>query len=102
MRISDWSSDVCSSDLNAALRGPGRTAGVDQHRDIRIFVRIGYGIFASENVVEALEVQSFGRERRVAPLDDGVDQRQLVFDYDRKSTRLNSSPSCAPRMPSSA
>src|SRR3546814_17677743 len=80
MRISDWSSDVCSSDLNAALRGPGRTAGVDQHRDIRIFVRIGYGIFASENVVEALEVQSFGRERRVAPLDDGVDQRQLVFD----------------------
>src|SRR3546814_15021175 len=27
MRISDWSSDVCSSDLNGALNGSGRDGG---------------------------------------------------------------------------
>src|SRR3546814_8986895 len=30
MRISDWSSDVCSSDLNAAARRPGRTHWADE------------------------------------------------------------------------
>src|SRR3546814_16866541 len=31
MRISDWSSDVCSSDLGLVLRGPG-AAGADRAR----------------------------------------------------------------------
>src|SRR3546814_2233053 len=30
VRISDWSSDVCSSDLGALQRGPGRRFGQDQ------------------------------------------------------------------------
>src|SRR3546814_15807104 len=41
MRISDWSSDVCSSDLQAMLAGPGRVRlGVDvqAHGDARLAV----------------------------------------------------------------
>src|SRR3546814_5984091 len=33
MRISDWSSDVCSSDLGDRLAGSRRAGGVPQHQD---------------------------------------------------------------------
>src|SRR3546814_2558048 len=33
MRISDWSSDVCSSDLNPGIEDRGRRMAVDRHRE---------------------------------------------------------------------
>src|SRR3546814_13553642 len=36
MRISDWSSDVCSSDLLDALRGAGVRLGVSTHDDAEL------------------------------------------------------------------
>src|SRR3546814_1851095 len=36
MRISDWSSDVCSSDLLAALRRAGVRLGVSTHDDAEL------------------------------------------------------------------
>src|SRR3546814_5980784 len=77
MRISDWSSDVCSSDL---LSLPGSRPG---------------------NPCPSLTPDLSGEARcrgRMGPRDkpEGDNWR------DRKSTRLNSSHSCAARMPSSA
>src|SRR3546814_8476671 len=41
MRISDWSSDVCSSDLAAALRGLPDREGADRARGDRRLSRTG-------------------------------------------------------------
>src|SRR3546814_2211568 len=44
MRISDWSSDVCSSDLAGACAGPGRPCAADRLRarpeELRLMARI--------------------------------------------------------------
>src|SRR3546814_7828955 len=92
MRISDWSSDVCSSDLEQAdlrrqrkhadeQRPPGREGDGDD--------KIG------------------DRRRGHHPRPDETEAVHHITDLgnllgDRKSTRLNSSHSCASRMPSSA
>src|SRR3546814_1250418 len=126
MRISDWSSDVCSSDLNAALAYINANETADA-------AKIAFTQFEqADNMTErqgALSVLSNGRSsERVAALDifynryhdnalvldkwfqtqalasrdDTVDQIVELAAQDRKSTRLNSSHSCASRMPSSA
>src|SRR3546814_7801024 len=106
MRISDWSSDVCSSDLQ---NGRSADGGFDellvQGKDLaqrRIRARLGrqaHDVLEERAKVLVLE-QGLGlreggvaRERRV--------EGGLVGLVDRKSTSLNSSHQCAARMPSS-
>src|SRR3546814_6110684 len=113
MRISDWSSDVCSSDLSGrrpSLRQHGLLArgrvGIDvpprSPLDKGPARRLARGSLLKEEVEE---VGQF--DRRLAR--DFADPRVAVPDPvctlragDRKSPRLNSSHYCATRMPSSA
>src|SRR3546814_6880998 len=45
MRISDWSSDVCSSDLHAGIGIVSAAgAGADQHLNALALVEVGYGV----------------------------------------------------------
>src|SRR3546814_6392821 len=118
MRISDWSSDVCSSDLELsrnlvfqALCGGERdlASGRDLHRfaRARIASRAGRRRFDAE-FSEAVDVDLFtGGGRVAARSDPAVDALACigfadVLVLDRKSTRLNSSHLCASRLPSSA
>src|SRR3546814_7503290 len=95
MRISDWSSDVCSSDLAVAegdcvevVPDPQqvrRVAGTDEGGHARVGVLGGAG-----DAVHAGLVDLDRAEQQLAvggPLDVAV---AAVFDRDRKSTRLNS------------
>src|SRR3546814_6289474 len=99
MRISDWSSDVCSSDLLVAPRGIGADHGMIGEP---LAKRRGQGA-ESGQLRHAVEI---GGEM-LAPKAQLFAQSLLLLDQiggqvDRKSTRLNSSHSCATRMPSSA
>src|SRR3546814_4572529 len=101
MRISDWSSDVCSSDLTGAM-----------------IISLGNeyaGIFANDDgLADDLIAagKASGDQLWRFPLGDAynklidspiADMKNIGPRYgDRKSTRLNSSHSCASRMPSSA
>src|SRR3546814_10532925 len=107
MRISDWSSDVCSSDLVGHARSwygvvvwIGLTWAFFQHTasGLRHFVMdMGAGY--------ALPTNKFWANVTVAA---AIVLTVLTWLYilgvraDRKSTRLNSSHYCATRMPSSA
>src|SRR3546814_9438423 len=109
MRISDWSSDVCSSDLYlGGLEAEGQAifdevlAG--KHDD-----GAAYRIARVYRVAGEKEKARVIFERYLAANPD--DSRALSEvgaytlldgDRDRKSTRLNSSHYCASRMPSSA
>src|SRR3546814_5989148 len=108
MRISDWSSDVCSSDLTATTLGfhlgPRINAGgrIGQ-------ARLGADLLASDDHVfcekVAAELNQLNHERRdienavleeataqVNPDDDIIVVAQKGWHHgDRKSTRLNSS-----------
>src|SRR3546814_9766280 len=98
MRISDWSSDVCSSDLQGMARAVALemadNGGADQ---IEVADRIQH-LVAHELVVEA---QAVLVEDGLAVDHDGVVQRAAASEAhgahlldvlrDRKSTRLNSS-----------
>src|SRR3546814_9515090 len=96
MRISDWSSDVCSSDLSA----DGAATSVVSVGDVALVVGFGVKGF-SGNI-------GFGEDRKQVdpePLELLVRIHQLAYDLvddagctsrvfdpvDRKSTRLNSS-----------
>src|SRR3546814_6700402 len=100
MRISDWSSDVCSSDLDqpgtikrqriTRLPAINLVAPVEQdatHVHRMFGIAIGFGFdegwpAAGARALDRLE--------------------HCCLHRDRKSTRLNSSHYCASRMPSSA
>src|SRR3546814_4707168 len=120
MRISDWSSDVCSSDL-AFLVALGWVDDAHAHRrgargaDAELFGRALAQIddaAAREGaaIVDADEDRAPGLER--GALDIAGQRQRLVrggdpigaelLAVDRKSTRLYSSPSCASSLPSSA
>src|SRR3546814_1759890 len=103
MRMSDWSSDVCSSDLTLLLATrqrmripvpiPGHAHSPEDGIDTRTSVRCGDAIEAESDV---LSDRQMGKESVV--LKDETDpppfRRQVerrVCDEDRKSTRLNSS-----------
>src|SRR3546814_3981510 len=113
MRISDWSSDVCSSDLNSVV------------------VRLDLG---SRRILLAGDAEGGERKPPSEPPESGSVEAKLIAccaadlksdvlivghhgsltssrrafldavgaSIDRKSTRLNSSHECATRMPSSA
>src|SRR3546814_4660360 len=105
MRISDWSSDVCSSDLHDAGHG---FIGLAQH-----FVVVGVdGNIRVYIAVARMHVQRDEHPAFKYAVMDGLYFGQhsgaigaceiALHQGDRKSTRLHSSHSCASRMPSSA
>src|SRR3546814_10068491 len=113
MRISDWSSDGCSSDLGAAADGPVHAEGLGDRRELlpkraEIGGSIDRAEFhprekaAGQHIVELLGVQDVEpvleqetryRRDNPRPVDTGQSQHKFfVAQRDRKSTRLNSSP----------
>src|SRR3546814_9570375 len=118
MRISDWSSDVCSSDLAAPVRARAGAAlntiaGVQWHCQ-QSFKPFADALIAARHVLE-------GNDQTRYPLVLVLPPRQrdearatlarafmrlrpggVVLAADRKSTRLNSSHYSASRMASSA
>src|SRR3546814_8903288 len=114
MRISDWSSDVCSSDLRFAQRsideGPpldvrqvGDQRIVDELADIDLLAR-SERMVLRHDAGDAGLYQHFGLHRRGDDrfmgdaelgfaVDDAVEHlgRRQRLQRDRKSTRLNSS-----------
>src|SRR3546814_10203549 len=114
MRISDWSSDVCSSDLivarirldhrpyhaalSRALAAARARFGVAVLLDLHSMPPLG----TAADTVRIVFGDRFGKSaggRFVARLEGEAEAAGLR--QDRKSTRLNSSHSCASRMPSS-
>src|SRR3546814_7051879 len=108
MRISDWSSDVCSSDVAALILVDivlhPTASGVEK---IRHFMAANPDGFAS--IEEAVaSVAAYNPIRRATTNPDGLrknlriredgrlhwhwDPRAFIGSSDRKSTRLNSSP----------
>src|SRR3546814_4904169 len=102
MRISDWSSDVCSSDLYAV-----RTCGILPVKNIKIQPHLVFDITQRASGAASADLRN-----SASSLMGGLGSRNSEFHPilpgqtdrvpDRKSTRLNSSHSCASRMPSSA
>src|SRR3546814_10407231 len=96
MRIIDWGSDVCSSDLGLR-RLEGRELGVEasellfEPRLVGVLARLDLLELVGERFALLVErgldsvEQAIGRDRRVA------DRVEREGDADRKSTRLNSS-----------
>src|SRR3546814_7241025 len=103
MRISDWSSDVCSSDLGSRLDHvveaeddpfglAGSAGGVEDHRRI---ASLQLGDLAVVEVrMRAVMIAPLGLYR-VEAMQEGLrimaQAARFVVDEDRKSTRLNSS-----------
>src|SRR3546814_2052156 len=113
MRISDWSSDVCSSDLKRSPRcrlKPGTTAPWEPLR-ARILHPNSAGHMGSEGDVsggrwrrigpDAGERRRRGRANEPFPTEFGIAHRELPR-ADRKSTRPNSNYSMPYRMPHDA
>src|SRR3546814_7251434 len=109
MRISDWSSDVCSSDLAqadvSAQRAAVDAAAINlRYTQVRapISGRIGSSLFTAGALVQAGQPEALATIQRIDPVY--VDLSQSAADLlnlrtamtggeirDRKSTRLNSS-----------
>src|SRR3546814_1292628 len=100
MRISDWSSDVCSSDLFASLHGhpaseypyflgyedeTGAGAGDGFNHNYPLPAGTDWSAFGPALADAALRLGAYGPDALVISL--GVD----TYEKDRKSTRLNSS-----------
>src|SRR3546814_6625949 len=120
MRISDWSSDVCSSDLAGDHAGGAEDgahhATADVVADQQRVERHGAAVGGAEDGGDQIEIAEVAREdvgagaeRLCGQADDqrgldadavGDQAEQSAATVDRKSTRLNSSQSCAHRMPS--
>src|SRR3546814_5948177 len=126
MRISDWSSDVCSSDLRRVVvagdPGPveARQQLLQPRRLGRVEARRGRAVVegvaeaddpldavAGDDVLQLVEGRRgvVGRQELAAGGEGGRllevqvgHRREAALGTDRKSTRLNSSPSCASRM----
>src|SRR3546814_7065958 len=105
MRISDWSSDVCSSDLLRLLAVCAQTSELDFHRPSPSAAYWG-DVEALRTVLRRDGPDALPDALAAAAHDNPLLQAWGAagreFDADRKSTRLNSSHSCASRMPSSA
>src|SRR3546814_1836411 len=114
MRISDWSSDVCSSDLLGIVGRIDEGAPDDDAvvRAKRGGKHVGALGMAAVIVAGAGLAFRIGLDEEAAEIGNrGVDLVGLgappcgdvrIERIDRKSTRLNSSHSCASRMQSSA
>src|SRR3546814_6607614 len=114
MRISDWSSDVCSSDLRqkvaigrALLKHPcllilhDATASLDSASRAMLFDTVLEHTEGRGLVWVADQVPKPERFDRIVLFQGGASSGRAATT-DRKSTRLNSSHYCASRMPSSA
>src|SRR3546814_5746381 len=126
MRISDWSSDVCSSDL--AEHGTTHFVAVDRDGSVASMTSTVESIFGSQLVANGYVLNNeltdftFAPERNGKPVANRVEANKrplssmsptIVYGpdgkvilalgsaggKDRKSTRLNSSQLCATRMP---
>src|SRR3546814_2855795 len=84
MRISDWSSDVCSSDLVAPIAALDPAAGRD-HQDVARLGAIERAV--NPQIVEHRHHYRIGGPGHSHVRRDGLDRGR----QDRKSTRLNSS-----------
>src|SRR3546814_7036635 len=117
MRISDWSSDVCSSDLidadklTAAIGSDGKSIPLEAayEHSLQYAPSIADNTRASlSNGLAALAHSEYGQLVLASlPGLSSDSARKIGEAYetlgeDRKSTRLNSSHSCASRMPSCA
>src|SRR3546814_2306244 len=98
MRISDWSSDVCSSDLRLGI--PGHRARVGEVARLGIDQRRGEQMFGERRValkedgimmLAAERAAGEADELRIVAGDFPARRRHRLVDRDRKSTRLNSS-----------
>src|SRR3546814_5287871 len=112
MRISDWSSDVCSSDLEKGGLGRLRVVpiaveiadGPDAHLARLALRQRLAGLVENRQIDQRLRRRP-GRHRlfQIIFVDDAAtDGVGFGHAIDRKSTRLNSSYLCATCMPSSA
>src|SRR3546814_7919642 len=120
MRISDWSSDVGSSDLWQQRRGQALCAakdqgssavapiGQDKSRAVTRHQRLAVERFdfaVGQHRLGLDHVEQSSAARRIAgglEIDLLSRQRPQRFTIARKSTRLNSSHLCASRLPSFA
>src|SRR3546814_1142280 len=110
MRISDWSSDVCSSDL-APVTANNFLAYVDQHkldgvtfyRTVKVQDRFGFVQFGvngdprlslapiRHEPTSETGVHHVSGTLSIARLEPGSARGEFTIMVDRKSTRLNSS-----------
>src|SRR3546814_5433911 len=102
MRISDWSSDVCSSDLTAALRGLiscwmniaiFETLSLPLSSDRRVWFQIDEmdALGRIEGLTNALaRLRKFGGCVALG-FQSYAQLKQIYGEGDRKSTRMNSS-----------
>src|SRR3546814_2755990 len=106
MRISDWSSDVCSSDLFTEFLGLQILArGLYGNH-----MRFGEGCFDKFLHIAARHNGNAGTFLKASQATAPAQRRWInqqdadaqIRAIDRQSTRLNSSPECASRMQSSA
>src|SRR3546814_6413927 len=106
MRISDWSSDVCSSDLETLPLDRQDVEDLIMHFDEAALAWCKLPpAMAMTNVVRTRSDLTSMLKIRRASIEDTPTVLNLVprlIDLDRKSTRLNSSQQCESRMPSSA
>src|SRR3546814_9429505 len=109
MRISDWSSDVCSSDLSGGETDQHEADIVDRRiSEQALDVLLPDRADSAENdrgerqedddLLPRRERRTLGAHR----LDQDAHEQRHRRALDRKSTRLNSLHSCATRMPSSS
>src|SRR3546814_7745109 len=105
MRISDWSSDVCSSDLDSdrlsgiavldrRFVGPERRGGAG-FPDVILFVLL------LEQHRPAAVGAADDRGQLLREVTEPTRMKPLIVDQDLKSTRLDSSHQCAARISSS-
>src|SRR3546814_1750152 len=105
MRISDWSSDVCSSDLffpRLPVMGHHRCKGLARHVE-RLDAQCGKALAylwrvqrhrdGLRNTIDGLVIRIFWRQQAIPPglAVPGHAALRNRLDPDRKSTRLNSS-----------
>src|SRR3546814_9480977 len=109
MRISDWRSDVCSSDLLAGARLEIAPEAFEHRLPLRATARHVVEFLLQprgEIIADIAFEEAFEEGGEQAPAffgDEAVfPDRHIGAILDRKSTRLNSSHSCATRMPTSA
>src|SRR3546814_1718334 len=110
MRISDWSSDVCSSDLISkqlpdvlkAAHAHKGTSFVEIFQNCIVYNKDVFADFTEKKNADLGQLWlEHGKPMLFAKGTKGL---RLNLDHlqDRKSTRMNSSQSCDPRMPYSA
>src|SRR3546814_1545480 len=100
MRISDWSSDVCSSDLRqveCTINGLGERAGNAALEEIVMALRTRPDAMQFETGIKTTDIMKASRLVSavtgfvVQPNKAIVGANAFAHERDRKSTRLNSS-----------